>query len=172
MATKTKLHPLDELAQGDPKKVIALMLWKARHREPDMYVKIDEKDIEAFDASNNHQKLRPDVLIERPAGLPAQEAIPATGHRRGTPARAATPAKPYLIVTLVERGTKNVIRSVENNQADFDTAQEAGAVRKARDGAQSIADQLTGQMRNGEFSNSVIQDAINSLLILARAQQG
>jgi hypothetical protein len=67
MATrKQALDPLDELAQGDPLRVIALMLWKNRHREPDMYVQITERDIEGFEACVNYLKVKPTVLIKRP----------------------------------------------------------------------------------------------------------
>lgn len=166
---KPKPDPLDALAEGDPKRVIALMLWKARHREPDMYVKIDEKDIQGFEECVTYQKLKPDVMIKRPPGLPAQAAIPATGNRRPVPARAATPPKPYVIVTLVEDGTENVIRPVENNQQDYDTAQDMAQVRKARDQAPTMAQRLLEQGRTGEFSLSDITDAANALLILSRS---
>lgn len=167
MATK-KPHPLDAVA-ADPKKVIALMLWKARHQEPDMYVQITERDLEAFNASNTHQKMVPDVMIKRPAGLPAQAAVPASAGRRAVPGREAGEPKPYVIVTLVEKGTENVIRSVEDNQADLDTSRDAAAVRKARDQADSLAGRILGQMRTGEFSNSDLQDAADALVLLARA---
>lgn len=170
MATKkTQLHPLDALAQGDPKMVIALMLWKERHRQPDMYVQLDEKDLQGFTDCVAYMKMTPDVMIKRPAGLPAQPSLPATHHRRAVPAREAIPPKPYVIVSLVERGTENVIRPVENNEADFDVAQNATAIRKARDQAPDIANRILAQARSGEYSLSDIQDAADALLTLARA---
>lgn len=165
---KTKLDPLDALAQGDPKNVIALMLWKARHRNPDLFVQIDENDIVGFEACVQYLKAKPVVQIRRPEGLPEQAAIPATHNRRAVPARAATPAKPYVIVTITdERG--DAIKPVENNQADWDTAQDATQVRKARDQAPDLAARILNQARAGEFSLSDIQDAANALMILARA---
>lgn len=172
MAKQTaKQDPLQALAEGDPKRVIALMLWKSRHRQPDMYVQIDEKDLQAFEQCVAFQELKPDVLIKRPPGVPAQAAIPATGNRRPVAARAATPPKPFVIVTLVEKGTENVIRPVENNQADYDTAQDMAQVRKARDQAPAMAERLLLQGRTGEYSLSDITDAANALLILARSQE-
>lgn len=168
MATK-KLHPLDALAQGDPKNVIALMLWKARQRNPDLFEQITEKDIEGFEACVTYLKVKPEVVIKRPAGLPAQEAIPASAGRRPVPARAATPPKPYVIVQLVEAGTENAIRPVENNQEDFDAAAEAAKVRQARDAAPQLAQRLVHQASSGEYSLSDMQDAANALLLLARA---
>jgi hypothetical protein len=167
MAAK-KQHPLDALAQGDPKMVIALMLWKARHREPDMYVQIDEKDLAGFEDCVRYLKVKPNVRIFRPEGLLAQDAIPAQHGRRAVPARAATPPKPYVMVTLVdEKG--DLIRPVENNEADFDAARDAGQVRKARDQAGELANRIVNQARTGEYSLSDIQDAANALLILSRA---
>lgn len=164
-----KLDPLDTLAQGDPKRVIALMLWKARLREPDMYVKIDERDLKGFEDCVAYLKVKPDVMVKHPPGLPAQAAIPAMGNRRAVPARAATPPKPFVIVTLVEEGTENVIRPMENNEEDYDASQDAAQVRKARDQAPGMADRLMQQGRTGDFSLSDITDAANALLTLARA---
>jgi hypothetical protein len=166
-----KLDPLDALAQGDPKQIIALMLWKARHREPDMYVQFEEKDIAAFEDCARYLKVTPEVRIRRPSGLPAQAAVPATHNRRAVPGREATGPKPYVIVTLVDRGTENVIRPVENNQEDYDTAQDAIVVRKARDQAPELAQRLVNQARTGEFSMSDMQDAADALLVLARSVQ-
>lgn len=166
-----KLDALDELAQGDPLDVIALMLWKARHRQPDMFVQITEKDITGFRDSVEYQKLKPAVLIRRPPGLEAQAPIPATHNRRAVPGRAATPPKPFVMVTLVEEGTENVIRPIENNDADFDAAQDAATLRKARDRAPQLAELILAQARSGDTSLSDTQDAADTLLILARAQQ-
>lgn len=164
---KTK-DPLDELADGDPKRVIALMLWKARMRQPDMFVEINEKDIRAFEDCMAFLKVKPDVMIRRPQGLPAQAGIPATHRRRAVAAREASPPRPYVIVSLVEAGTENTIRPVENNQADYDVAQDARALRKARDDAPRLAERILAGARTGELSLSEMQDAADALLILAR----
>src|SRR6266403_1241714 len=65
-------HPLDVLANGDPKKVIALMLWKARRRQPDLYVKIDEDDLKGFEDCVTYLKVVPEVMIRRPPPIAAQ----------------------------------------------------------------------------------------------------
>lgn len=161
---------LDQLAQGDPLEVIALMLWKARHREPDMYVRIDANDIRAFQDCCRYLKVDYQVQIVRPAAIPASPALPAHGNRRAVPARPEIPARPYVMVKLVERGTEHVIRPVENNQADFDTAADAATVRKARDQASDLAQRLVNQAASGEYSASDMTDAANALLLLARAQ--
>ena len=164
-----KKDALDLLAEGDPKRIIALMLWKARLREPDLFVQITEKDIEGFDACTNYLKVVPGVMVKRPAGLPYQPAQPAAGNRRAVPAREATPAKPFVIVALVEDGTENAIRPVENNETDYDAAQAQAAVRKARDQASAIAQRILNQAKSGEYSLSDIQDAADALITLARA---
>lgn len=163
--------PLDEFAAADPKAVMALMLWKARLREPDLFVQITEKDLEGFHACMRYLKVIPDVRIHRPQGLPATPAVPATAHRSAIPAREATPPKPFVMVTLVEKGTDNGIRPVEDNQDDFEASELAVLVRKASDNAQTYADRIVNAANSGEFSLSEMRDAAEALLILARAQR-
>jgi hypothetical protein len=148
---------------------MALMLWKARHREPDLYVKIDENDLKGFDDCVAYLKVEPLVLIKRPAGLPAQAGIPATHNRRAVPGREAIPPKPFVIAALVDKQTKDAIRPIENNEGDFDTAAQAAAVRKARDQAQDLAQRLLQQARSGEYSLSDMTDSANALITMARA---
>lgn len=168
MAAKKK-DPLDALAEGSPLEVIALMLWKNRHREPDMYVQITETDIKGFRDSVEYQKLKPSVSILRDQGQPASPAIPAVGKRRAIPARPATPPKPFVMVTLVEEGTGNVIRPIENNDQDYDHAQEVAQIRRAREQAPQLADLLMRMARSGDYSESDLADAANTLRILSRA---
>jgi hypothetical protein len=165
---KRELHPLDALAEGDPRDVIALMLWKNRMREPDMYVQLTEQDMQGLADCTNYQKVTPHVNIERPEGAPAQAAIPASGNRRAVPARPALPPKPYVIVTLVDQDG-NMVRPIENNQADYDASLDAALLRKARDQAPDLAQRLIQQAKTGETSLSDMQDAADALILLARA---
>lgn len=169
MATKKQtLDPLDALAKGDPQRVMALMLWKARMRQPDMYVQITEHDIKGFDDSCRYLKVKPQVRVFRPGEIAAQPAVAASGKRRAVPAREAIPPRPYVMVVLTdEKG--DAIKAVENNEEDFDAARDAAAVRKARDQAPQLAQLILQQAKNGEYSLSDIQDAANALLTLARA---
>ncbi len=177
MATKKqapKLDPLDALATGDPLRVIALMLWKNRHREPDMYVQIEERDLEGFNACVDYLKVKPAVLIKRPPEIPGQPAIPAQGNRRAVPARPSIPARPYVMVSLVELGkdgrpTENAIRPVENNEDDYDQQRDTAAVRRAKDNAPHLANMLLKAAASGDYSVSDMQDAANALQLLARA---
>lgn len=175
MATKQpKLDPLDALAQGDPRMVIALILWKNRHRSPDMFVQIDQRDIDGFNACVDFLKVKPAVMIRRPEEIPGQPAIPAAGGRRAVPARGAIPARPYVMVALVEQGkdgkpSENAIRPVENNEADFDQQQDTAAILRAKDNAQDLANRLLKAAASGDYSLSDMQDAANALVLLARA---
>ncbi len=161
-------HPLDALAEGEPLKVMALMLWKNRFREPDMYVQIDEKDIQGLEACVNYLKVVPVVSIHRPQGQGAQAAQPGSSTRRPVPALPAQPAKPFVIVTLVDKNG-DMIKPVENNQGDFDAAEEATRVRKAKDQASDLAQRLRQQGRSGETSMSDMDDAADALVVMARA---
>lgn len=166
----TRLDALDQLARGDPKEVIALMLWKGRHRNPDLYAQIEEKDLAGFQACMAYQKVTPTVMIKRPQGTPEQPALPATRGRSARPAIPATGPKPFVIVALVEERTENAIKPVENNQADYDVAQDAATVRKARDQAPELARRILAGAQSGDSSLSDIQDAADALITLARAQ--
>jgi hypothetical protein len=161
------LDTLDALVAGNAISAIALMLWKQRFVEPDMYVQITEADCRGFAECCEYLKVTPAVLIRRPGGVPAQEGIPASAGRRAVAAREAIQPKPYVVVTLVEEGTENAIRPVENNQADFDKSKDQAAVRKARDQAQGLADALITQGRTGEYSLSIIEDAAQALVTMA-----
>lgn len=162
------IDPLDRVAD-DPMFVIALMLWQNRMRHPDLYAKIEPNDIKGFEDCVQFLKVNWQVRIERPAEIPAQEAIPAHGNRRAVPARPAIPPRPYVIVNLVDERTGDAIKPIENNQADYDVAQQAAAVRKAKDNAPMLAGSLMEQARSGNFSLSEMTDAANALLTLAGA---
>lgn len=171
MAKKQKQDALDQLATGDLTHVIALMLWKNRLKEPDMFMKIEEKDIQGLKDCAGFLKVTPEVKVYRPEGLPAQEAIPATRNRRAVPGRAATPPKPYVIVTLLGRDKKGItgpLKPVENNEADYDNAQAVTELRRARDKAPELAQRLIQQANSGEYSLSDMQDAADALMTLAR----
>jgi hypothetical protein len=164
-------HPLDALAK-DTMRAIALMLWKDRKRNPDMAVMLDEKDMQGFEDCVKFLGVTPEVQIFRPEGTPAQEAVPAAHGRRAVPARAATPPKPFVVVTVLGRDRKGVtgpIRAVENNQEDYDQQQEAEKIKRIRELAPQIAGRILQQARSGEFSTSDLEDAANALVTLARA---
>ncbi len=171
MATRKppkQLDPLEALATADPREVIALMLWKNRLRNPDMAVQIDEADIGGFQDCVRYLKVKPQVKIFRPEGLPAQVAVPASPGRRAVPARAATPPKPYVMVVLTdEQG--NAIRPVENNEEDYAAAQEQTRIQRYREQAQSLAGQLMNQAKTGEYSLAVMQECAEALVALSRA---
>lgn len=169
---KPKLDRLDTLAQGDPLDVIAMMFWVNRKKNPEMYIKIEEKDIEAFQDCFQYLKVKPEVKIERPQGLPAQPAVPARHNRREIPARAATSPKPYVIVSLLgkdEKGITGPLKAVENNEADYHEQRQLEEVRRWRDRAPGIAARLVIAAAKGEFSSSDLQEAANALAVLARA---
>lgn len=161
-------------AKANPLLAIMLMLWKARLQQPDMYVQITERDIAGFEDSVNYLHVKPTAVIHREPGIPAQPGIPQSGNRRATPAREAIPPKPYAVVMLVELGkdglpTMNMIKPIENNEADYDRSLEVAAQRRARDRGPDLAVRLINASRTGDFSSSDLQDAAECLQILCRA---
>lgn len=166
-APKDVLDVFVEAATKNPNLAVMAALWANRLRCPDMYVKVTERDLNAFRDSMAYLKVKPAVRIHREPSIPAQAAIPAMANRRAVPARPAVPAKPYLTVQLVEEGTVNGIVPVENNQADFDAREEMAAIRRARDNAPRLAEMLE-KAKGGDFSTSDLSDAAAALLLLAK----
>src|SRR5260221_7353593 len=160
--------PLDALVAGPLKDIIALMLWKNRHNEPELNVQLTERDLSGFRACVEYLHVTPEVRIVRPQGMPGHDAIPATRTRSAIPAAEPTPPKPNVTICLVERGTENAIRPVENNEQDWQAAEEAKNFNRARDRALQLAGELQQVAATGNFSSSVIQDAAQCLVALAR----
>jgi len=50
-------HPLDVLANGDRRRSLPSCSGKARRRQPDLYVKIDEEDLKGFEDCVNYLKV-------------------------------------------------------------------------------------------------------------------
>jgi len=168
--------PLDafvEAANADPKRAIAIMLWRARMTNPDMYVRVEEKDLQGLADCVNYLKVKPAILIHREQGQPAQPGLPATKDRRAVPPRMATAPKPYAVIALVEQDkngnpTMNMIKPVENNQEDYDRSLEVAAIQRARDMAPDLAQRLVHASRTGDFSSSDLQEAASALELLAK----
>lgn len=165
-----KKDELDQLAEGDPKRVMALMFWKARFTNPEMNLQITLADIKGFNDCVEYLKVKPEVRIVRPLGRPAQDAIPAVGHRRAVPGYAAEPPRPFVVVGVVEAGTENSIRPVENNEEDNNRRIEGETVRRARDNAAGMASRLEAMTSpQAEISSTDLRDAATALRVLARA---
>lgn len=169
MAKKAPKDALDQLAAADPREIIALMLWKDRHRNPDMALQITEKDIAGFRACVDYLDVVPEVSIIRPQGRPAQAAVPASGRNRAVPARPADPPRPFVAVNLVAKGTMNAIKPIENNEEDAKVRDREDNLRRLRDKAPSLASQLMQDVAAGQYSSSTIQEAAQTISALARA---
>lgn len=162
-----KKDDLDHLAEGDPKDVISLMLWKVRHQFPDLAMQITPKDLEGFNACVTYLKVKPELNIVRPQGRPAQEGIPAVGQRRAVPAYDAEPPRPFVVVRLVEKGTENMIRPVENNEEDNAKRIAAEKLVNYRSQAPALAQALENAARSGDFAAHDLREAAAALRVLA-----
>lgn len=166
--TPQPIDALDALASGPLKDIIALMLWKNRHNEPELTMQLTERDLSGFKACVEYLHVVPEVRIVRPQGLPGHDAIPATRTRSAIPPADPTPPKPFVIITLVEKGTENAIRPVENNEADWQAAEEAKNFNRARDIALRLAGELQTAAATGNYSSSSLDEAAKCLVALAR----
>lgn len=162
-----KADPLDVLAAGDPRQVIALMLWRNRHHEPSMTCVLKQEDIDGLRDCVDFLKVTPDVVIVRPAGREAVPAIPPRGNRPGQPALPAEPPRPHVVVALVAKGTMDAIRPLENNDDDAETTIRLNNLRAWREKAPLLAGQLRGAAHSGDTSTAVLSDAADALMAFA-----
>jgi len=168
---KTKAKPadmLDAFVASDPTRVLQLVFWKTRHQNPEMTVLIREEDLNAFDQCMAYQKVNPGILVYRPEGKPATQGTPAVGTRRAIPASPAEPPRPFVVVGLVERGTRNAVKPVENNEADFNRGELARELQVARRNIPTLAAELRRTAASGDFSSATLEDAARTLELLGR----
>lgn len=171
MATKAapkKADPLDALA-ADPSRVLMLALWQQRHRNPDLFVQINEEDLAGFQACVDYLKVKPALKIIRPQGVAAQAAVQKGS--KNYAAREAIPPRPYVIAAVVDAKTGDAIRPIESNEDDFDRQKETAAVHRARDMAPILAQRLIQQGNTGDTSLADMTDAANALMVMAKALQ-
>lgn len=169
-------NPLDRLVASDAKRAIAMLLWKNRHANPELNVQITEQDIKGFDDCVEYLDVDPEVRIFRPAGRPAEpprEALPPTkANPNGVPAfpgRAGDPPRNFVLVGLYVAGTTDSFKPIENNEADKDKADRAEALRRAKESANFIANQVRNDALAGTFSASSVVDVCDALLLLAKS---
>lgn len=159
---KTK-DELDRFAESDPLRVLSLVLWKIRHEQEEMTVLVREEDIRAFDQCMEYQRASPQVLIHRPPGTPATPGQAAVGNRRAVPARPAEPARPFVIVSLVEKGTRNAIKPIENNEADYQIGELRRQVQVVKRNLPDYAAALRRTAATGDFSVGTLEEIARAL---------
>jgi len=167
-ATPPPVDVLDAFAAADPNRVLQLLLWKARHQNPEMTVLIREEDLSAFDQCMAYQKVTPAAMVYRPEGRPATPGIPAVGTRRAVPASPAEPSRPFVIVSLVAQGTKHVVKPIENNEQDFQAGELARTIQVAKRNIPTLAAELRRTAASGDFSTATLEDAARTLELLGR----
>lgn len=170
--SKKVLDTLDQLAadgNANPRRIIALLLWQDRHRNPEMSRQITENDLKGFTDCVNYLETETDVVILRPQGHPGTAGVPAVGKRRAVPARPAEGPRAWVTVNLVRRGTMDSVKPIENNEDDARLRDQAEDVRRWRDKAAGIARELISGAASGSYSTSVMQEAAQALNVLARA---
>lgn len=166
--TAAPTNPLDAFASADPQRVLQLVLWKARHQNPEMTVLITGEDLAAFDQCMAYQKINPHALIYRPEGRPASPGVPAAGTRRAIPPTAAEPPRPFVIVSLVERGTKNVVKPIENNEQDFKTGELVRQIQVVKRNIPDYVSSLRRAAASGDFSSATLEDTARALELWGR----
>lgn len=158
---------LDLLAESDPKKIIQLLFWRDRFRNPEMSAHITLEDLKGFDECVKYLGVTPQVSIFRPQGRPAQEAVPAVPGKRGIAARPAEPARAYVFVGVVDKDG-NSIKPIESTEENAERRDVANTLRRFREKGPHLAALLRGACQSGTFSTSEVQDAAQALEVLSR----
>lgn len=167
-ARPTKQDALDRFAQSEPLRVLSLVLWKIRHEQEEMTVLIREEDIAGFDQCMEYQRAQPQVLVYRPPAIPATPGSPAVGNRRAVPARPAEPARPFVIVSLVEKGTRNAIKPIENNEQDYELGERRRQVQVVKRNLPDYAAALRRTAATGDFSAGTFEEIARALDLWSR----
>lgn len=170
IAPETPADPLDTLVGAGPLRAIALMLWKARYRNPEFAVQITPADLQAFEDCINYLKVDPKVLIRRPPGQPAIPALPPSKRfPEGYPARAGEPPRPYVLVSMVDAKSGDAFKPIENSEEGAKMRDREDVLRRLRERAPLLAQSVASNAAQNVFSNSEITELCNAAIELARA---
>lgn len=159
---------LDALAEGDIRQLVMLMFWRERHRNPEMSHQLTLRELKQFNDSMTFLGVTPEIVVVRPEGRPAQEAIAAAKGRRAIAARPAEPPRPYVFIGIVEQGTMNGVKPIESDEDEAKMRDRSMSIRKAKDRAGLLASLLAGMAQSGTFSNSEILEAAQTLQFLGQ----
>lgn len=164
--------PLDLLAEGDPKNVMALMLWKVRHRYPQLSMEITKKDIEQFKASCDYMGVKVGVAIIHPQGREATPGRKAEGDRPAVPPRPAEPPRPWVFVGVVEKDehgelTMNSVTPIESDEEGAVHRDHQRRVQTMKDRAGLYAQGLLQMANSNSISTSEMTQAAQLLRDMA-----
>ena len=146
--------PMQAFAQASSHDHIALLLWKGRIENPDLSVQITEADLKAFHDCMTYLKVEPEVKVFEHRGRTVIALL-----------EKDSVIKDKKTGEVVSQG--NAIRPVENNEADFAKSQQAENYRMVKQGATQLAVAIRNQAAQGEFSADMIQQAAETIMILA-----
>ncbi len=154
---------LDDLVEGPLENVVALMLWKQRHRNQNMAVVIREDDIRGLEDCCAYLKLNPEVVVVRPEGRAATPAVPPRGNRPGIPAQPAESPRSHVVVALVNKGTMDAIRPLENNDGDASKLVQSRHRQHMQGKARFLAQAAMRMSSSGDVSTSELRDIAECL---------
>lgn len=131
-----------EALQHDTERQIMQILWHFRMTEPNMAVRIREKDIEALNQCLEFNKQEATIKV------------------------IASPNGDMTVVMVDKQG--NAITPIENNQEDFDKAQYEKTKARAKETIRAMANRVKNAALSGEFSASDVGDLADAAELLAR----
>lgn len=117
------------------------VLWHYRHINPDMSVKVMEKDEQALAECSAYLKAEAKVTIVQRPGC--------------------------FIVALTD-ASGNAIVPVENNQADYDLGEKARNRKRIAEEGEMLANRCKNMAAQGEFSSSAVTELADTVLALIK----
>ena len=169
MLDEASNNALNELVKGGADPALQLVIWKARMKNPELAMVIKPEDIKGYYDCTEYLKVKPALRIFRPGGLPAIPPSAALGNRSATAGRPEIPFADYVVVQLVNDGTTDAFKPIENNQQDFDLQEKMNRIRAIRESIPELASIVKAGVARGQFSESEIADLCDAAITLARA---
>ncbi|CAB4223231.1 hypothetical protein UFOVP1670_5 [uncultured Caudovirales phage] len=164
------LDLLAEQGNTNPKIIIAQMLWKARHHYPDLAMTITRDDVAKFRACTDYLEVTPDVRIFRRSAIPARAAQPGVaGKPDGIPGYAGSPAAEFVTVVLVNKGTEDGFKPIENNEDDAQAGERQEKLRRAKENVPQLATMVNNAAAHGDFSQALVMELCEAAMLLAKA---
>lgn len=163
------MAPLDEMVKAGPERAIMLLLWLNRFKNPDFAVTVKTDDLQGFKECTDYLKVTPKIIIRRPPGraaVPAQE--PTRRNPDGIPARPAEPARPYVLISMVDQDG-NAFTPIENSEEKAKIRDRENELRVLKERAPMIARAVAANAASGMYSNAEITELCNAAIQLAQA---
>ena len=179
MATPKKAAP----PSVDWQRILQLLVWQRRMEPGGLSVMIEQREADAMDDCMAYLKKKPQVRVLERGDKTFVSVVDAASkvQVRDAEGKQAVNNRPIerpvsdAGFVLLEPGDMvlsigDTIVPVENNEQDFAASQRAQELQRAREQASQLAMGIKQDAAIGQFSASTINQAMDYLIMLARAR--